>query len=131
MDEKIVLGRFPDAWVLIGRARWVQTTLHLGLWCEFWNHDGDWSQVVEFVQAEATRWHSEPLSTLWHSEGSYNVLVEVVDSSWIRELLEGASPGAWQLPLRHFLVYIEDYGAYEVAAADVIWNPVEAVSREG
>ncbi|WP_275727456.1 hypothetical protein [Arthrobacter sp. Cr_A7] len=77
----------------------------------------------------AYRFRAERHCTLWHSEDAYDTLVEVERSEWAAELLE-AQPsdtrGEWKI--RHFLIYISDAGAYEIAAEDFEWLPETIVS---
>lgn len=83
---------------------------------------------LRFKRVRAFRFRSEGHCTSWHVRGTYDTLVEVHPSSWVAELL-GAEPseaqGYWKI--RHFLIYLDGSGAYEVAAEDVDWLP-EGVS---
>jgi hypothetical protein len=71
---------------------------------------------ILFVGARAFTFRAESHSTAWHV-GAYNRLVEVDPSPWLHGLL-GADPRAFSNPwgLRHFMVYVESEGTYEIAA---------------
>ena len=73
-----------------------------------------------FSRVRATRSQAEGHSTTWHSDGAYCALTEVEDSAWIAEL-SPIPPTPWPWPIRHFLIYLEDAGAYEVAAESWKW----------
>ncbi|MBT2499563.1 hypothetical protein J7E25_10680 [Agromyces sp. ISL-38] len=82
-----------------------------------------------FKGVRAYRFHAEGHCTPWHVEDAYDTLVEVEASEWVAELL-AAEPsktgGQWKI--RHFLIYIDSAGAYEVAAVDCEWLPEQAAS---
>ena len=79
---------------------------------------------LRFTRVRAFRFRAEGHCTAWHIEGD---LVEVERSSWVAELLADEMTGS-QWKIRHFLIYIDDAGAYEVAAEDCEWLPEEAAS---
>lgn len=84
---------------------------------------------LRFTRVRAFRFRSEGHCTRWHVEGTYDTLVEVEQSDWVLELLAAepsATSGHWNI--RHFLIYIDGAGAYEVAAEDVDWLPEQAAS---
>lgn len=76
----------------------------------------------------AFRFRAEGHCTRWHVEGAYDTLVEVEHSDWVSDLL-AAEPrgtcGHWKI--RHFLIFVDGSGAYEVAAEACEWIPEEAV----
>lgn len=72
-----------------------------------------------FQRVQAYRFRQEAYCTAWHVEDAYDTLVEVDGSSWIGELRE-AFHHEYPAPLRHFLIYVDSAGAYEVAAADAV-----------
>ena len=82
---------------------------------------------LRFTRVRAYRFRAEGHCTLWHIEDAYDTLVEVERSSWVAELLADEMTGS-QWKIRHFLIYIDDAGAYEVAAEDCEWLPEEAAS---
>jgi len=84
---------------------------------------------LRFERVRAYRFVAEGHCTPWHVEGAYDTLVEVEQSDWIDELL-AAEPSEtrarWKI--RHFLIYVDGSGAYEVAAEECEWLPEAAVS---
>jgi len=128
--EKVVLGEFPRhlPGSLVDDANWDCRGSDSGLWCTYWIDGVTYTQRVSFKNAKANRWTSEPFSQLWLIKDCYCVMVEVLDSEWVRELMNGGDQvvSKWY-QLRHFMVYIEDIGAFEVAAEDIVWGPEEVV----
>lgn len=84
---------------------------------------------IRFEKVRAFRFRGEGHCTTWHLQGAYDTLVEVSPSDWTAELL-GAEPsetwGRWEI--RHFLIFIDSAGAYEIAAASWSWLPEEPAS---
>lgn len=83
-----------------------------------------YSGGLRFRRVRAYRFRAEGHCTPWHIEDAYDTLVEVEQSEWIDELLVAEASetrGHWKI--RHFLIYIDDAGAYEIAAEDVEWLP--------
>lgn len=84
---------------------------------------------LRFRRVRAYRFRTERNCTLWHIEDAYDTLVEVEQSDWVRELLE-AEPsdirGQWKM--RHFMIYIDSAGAYEVVAESFEWLSEETAS---
>ena len=78
---------------------------------------------LRFMRVRAYQFRSESHCTSWYFD-AYDTLVEVEQSDWVREL-HAAEPsvtgGIWKI--RHFLIYIDGAGAYEVAAEDYEWLP--------
>ncbi len=80
-----------------------------------------------FIRVRAFRFRAESHCTPWHVEDAYDNLVEVEQSSWIAELVAAEpSDARGQWPMRHFLIYVDNAGAYEVAAEDCHWLPETA-----
>ena len=92
-----------------------------------YEHDGAmYSGGFRFHRVRAYRFRSESHCTVWHIE---DALVEIDRSGWIEELLAGPpnqTPGQWKP--RHFLIYVDGAGAYEVAAEEVERLPEEPAS---
>ncbi len=81
---------------------------------------------LRFHKVRAYRFRAESHCTAWHIEGAYDTLVEVVPSEWVSELLAAEPSETWGFwTIRHYLIYIDGEGAYEVAAQDVEWLPEE------
>jgi hypothetical protein len=84
---------------------------------------------LRFTRVRAFRFRAEGHATSWHVQGAYDTLVEVHRSTWVAELLEAEPSETWgHWKIRHFLIYIDGAGAYEVAAEDVELLPEEAAS---
>ncbi|MHA4816883.1 hypothetical protein ACXZ65_21285 [Streptomyces aculeolatus] len=77
---------------------------------------------IRFDGVRAFRFRSEGHCTVWHLEDAYDTLVEVSPSNWVAELSD-AEPsetgGHWVM--RHFLIFIDSAGAYEIAASSWSW----------
>jgi hypothetical protein len=73
---------------------------------------------IRFETVRAARWQAEIYCTAWHTDGVYDTIAEIMDSSWLSELLD-ATPdherGFWTL--RHFMLYIAGEGCFEAVAA--------------
>ena len=77
---------------------------------------------LRFERVRSFRFVAEGHCTPWHVEGAYDTLVEVEDSGWIEELLASEPSETWgQWSIRHFLIYVDGFGAYEVAAEECGW----------
>jgi hypothetical protein len=77
---------------------------------------------LRFERVRAYRYRAEGHCTPWHIEDAYDTLVEVEPSTWLADLLAAEPSGisrGWKL--RHFLIFIDGAGAYELAAEDVEW----------
>jgi hypothetical protein len=84
---------------------------------------------LRFKRVRAYRFRAEGHCTPWHIEGAYDTLVEVEQSEWVGELLAAEPSETWgQWKIRHFLIYLDGAGAYEVAAEDVEWLPEASAS---
>lgn len=92
-------------------------------------HGSMFAGGLRFHRVRAYRSRAESLCTAWHIEGAYDTLVEVEPSDWVGELRAAEPSESWgRWKIRHFLIYIDSAGAYEVAAEDVEWLPEVAVS---
>jgi hypothetical protein len=82
---------------------------------------------LRFHRVRAYRFRAEGHCTAWHIEDAYDTLVEVEQSGWIAELLAAEPSETWgQWKIRHFLIYIDGAGGYEVAAEECEWLPEAA-----
>jgi hypothetical protein len=82
---------------------------------------------LRFAGVRAYRFLAEGHCTAWHVDGAYDTLVEVIPSDWVAELMAAESSetwGGWEI--RHFLIFVDGSGAYEVAAQTCEWLPEEA-----
>lgn len=90
--------------------------------CVYERNGSMYAGGIRFSRVCAYRFRAESNCTAWHIEDAYDTLVEVEQSSWISELLTAESGGSrGQRRVRHFLIYIDSSGAYEVAAEDCEW----------
>lgn len=77
---------------------------------------------LRFEKVRAYRFRSEGHVTSWHVRGAYDTLVEVIGSDWVAELLAAEPPEAWGCwEIRHFMIYIDGAGCYEIGAAAWSW----------
>jgi hypothetical protein len=63
-----------------------------------------------FNAMAAARTRAERCCTVWHIEGAYDTLVQVEDSSWVDEIRD-------QWEMRHYMIYLDSAGCFEVIAA--------------
>ena len=85
---------------------------------------------LAFGQVRAVKYLAERHTYPWHLWEGSGVLVEVENSEWVREL-RAAQPGSsdeWDP--RHFAIYVESFGAYEIAALEVVQLPEIALNLE-
>jgi hypothetical protein len=81
---------------------------------------------LRFEKVRAFCFRAEGHCTVWHVEGAYDTLVEVTPSAWVADLLRaepGETWGRWEI--RHFMVFVDGAGCYEVAAETWSWLPEE------
>lgn len=79
---------------------------------------------ISFEKVRAFRFRAESHCTLWHVEGAYDTLVEVAQSAWVNELRTSEpkfTGGRWEM--RHYMIYVDSGGAFEVVAASWSWLP--------
>lgn len=83
----------------------------------YFRDDESVNAEVAFEGVRAYRWRAESHCTAWHVAGTYNTLVEVENSEWIRELVM-AEPPQLRVPheMRHYMISFDDDGCLEVAA---------------
>jgi len=84
---------------------------------------------LRFDRVRAYRFRAESHCTAWHIEDAYDTLVEVESSEWVAELLASTPRDQVSLwKIRHFMIFVDDSGAYEVAAESCEWLPELAAS---
>lgn len=77
-----------------------------------------WTRL-EFAPVFAVRFTADPSVTAWMLE-AYSKVCEVESSEWIRQIEAAAHEGHRALQrARHFVVYFDDVGCFEVVASDV------------
>src|SRR5437016_3083991 len=75
---------------------------------------------IRFKRVLATRTYSESASKVWHIEGSYDVLVEIEESSWVEEIqadtldIQRRRGETWEM--HHYMIYLDSSGTFEVVA---------------
>lgn len=75
------------------------------------------SSGLVFWKVRAHQWRAESHCTAWHIEGAYDTIVEVEDSPWVAELLMAEPAETWgRWVIRHFMVFLDSVGCFEVAA---------------
>ena len=87
--------------------------------------------AIRFSGLMAARTLSERCSAAWHIEGVYDTLSEVTNSEWIQEVREGM-PERYRgdLSLRHFMIYLDSAGCFEILAESYDVTPEEVGSWE-
>jgi hypothetical protein len=89
---------------------------------------------VKFLGVVATRTFGERSCTVWHIEQCYDALCEVENSDWIDEI-RGQMPDRYksEFNVRHFMIYLDSAGCFEVLAESFenlkeelgSWEPVK------
>jgi len=78
---------------------------------------GQYRGGARFEKVRAYRFRAEGHCTAWHAGGAYDTVAEVTESDWASELA-AAEPaetrGSWEM--RHFMIYIDSAGCFEVVA---------------
>jgi hypothetical protein len=86
---------------------------------------------VVFLKVRAHRWRAESHCTVWHIEDVYDTIVEIEGSDWATELLM-AEPiqarGRWVI--RHFMLFLDSVGCFEIAAESWALLPEESALFE-
>jgi hypothetical protein len=85
--------------------------------------------TLRFVMAFAVRFTPDAACTEMMIK-AYSKICELTDSEWLRELRErGQSHGlVVSASLRHFVVYLDHYGCFEVVADDVAVEGEQSVA---
>ena len=93
-------------------------------------HNGAmYSSGLRFQRVRAYKYTAESHCKTWQIEHAYDTLVEIEESDWVTDLVmaEPIPERRWPWKIRHFLIYVDDAGAYEVAAEGFEWLPEELV----
>lgn len=81
-----------------------------------------------FKGAVSTKTRSERCCTSWHVK-SYDVLREILESPWVEELRNDIAPRYRdEFGARHFAIYFDSVGSFEILADDFELMPEEAGS---
>jgi hypothetical protein len=84
---------------------------------------------LRFEKVRAYRFRSEGHCTAWHVEGVYDTLAEVSGSEWVSELLAAEQAETWgRWEIRHFMIYIDSAGCFEIGAASWTWLTEERLT---
>lgn len=84
---------------------------------------------LRFEGVRAIQFRAESHCTAWHVEGVYDTLAEVHDSEWVSELLAAEPRETWgRWDIRHFMIYLDSAGCFEVAAASWSWLAEERLT---
>lgn len=78
---------------------------------------------IRFLGVRAFQFRGEVECTAWQITDIYNRMAEVEDSSWLTELLQTAAARNAGWAMHHYMLYREDIGCFEVAAASWSWMP--------
>jgi hypothetical protein len=79
-----------------------------------------------FSKVRAHQWRAESHCTAWHIEGAYDTIVEVENSTWVNELLIAEPAETWgRWVIRHFMLFLDSAGCFEVAAESWALLPEE------
>ena len=71
---------------------------------------------------------TDPKPGYAHIEGAYDTVVEIEDSGWVSELLVAEPRETWgRWVIRHFMIFIDSAGCFEVAAESWSLLPEELI----
>jgi hypothetical protein len=118
--SRVLLGSIPcPSTEIVGEPEVRVTGTGLALSFVFEDEsDARFVAGVEFSGVRAFRKRAESLCNAWHIEDAYDTVVEVMNSGWVAELTADAPDGSkGRFPMRHFLLYLDSFGALEVVGA--------------
>ena len=75
---------------------------------------------LSFDKIIATRTSSEICCTAWQIDDAYDTLVEVQNSTWLKEILDAVSPRLLSQVRgtpKHYMIYLDSAGCFEVLAS--------------
>ena len=125
--DKVSLMSLPDASTAIMSG--VTTTFDGGsLELRFdVDREGDLASVaVRFYGVRALAYVAEEHCTLWHIEGAYDTIAEVIGSEWVQDLISARPEFASGLVMRHLMIYLDGEGCYEAVAET--WELLEGAA---
>jgi hypothetical protein len=132
MVTKIKLGEIPVASTSFMR----DVTLSfdgasLRLQFEFQQNGRTREGSLVFRGARAHCHRAEGVSTAWQVEDAYDTICEVAGSAWLSEVLElSNSRGHPDPDLRHFMIYLDSAGSFEVLARSWELDPPDSPMHE-
>jgi hypothetical protein len=123
--DREVLFELPREWTPPGFTVSFESS-EKGDWILFEHRSGGANRRVgiKFYGTRAYRFRTEGNCTEWHTRDVYDALAEILPSEWVTELRNvAAARDTDHFTIHHYLLYVEDTGAYEIAAAS--WAVVE------
>lgn len=79
--------------------------------------DMQYRSGIAFGRVLAFRKRAERCCKPWHIEGTYDTLVEIENSSWLEEMrADTAEQWRDKWPMRHYMIYLDSVGCFEVIA---------------
>lgn len=77
---------------------------------------------LSFRGVRAYRFTTEAFCSEWQVKDAYDTLVEIDQSEWIADLFKSDSSTSRGVEaVKHFLIFVDGSGAYEVAASGCTW----------
>jgi len=82
---------------------------------------------IRFGGVAASRARAERCCTSWHIKGAYDTLVEIDGSVWSKEI-KADTAERWRnhWKMRHFMIYLDSVGCFEIIADSWEALPEEA-----
>lgn len=97
---------------------------------DYYRDDTPRRAALRFSGAVSTKTRSERCCTSWHVK-AFDVLLEIMESPWIEELRKDiAQRYRDEFTTRHFAIYFDSVGCFEVLADDFELIPEEEGSWE-
>lgn len=76
--------------------------------------------VIRFRKVRAFCKRAELHCSLWHSQGTYDQLCEILPSAWVDDLRASTVEDRRELwTMRHFMIFVDSYGCLEVVGESV------------
>ncbi len=129
MAEKVPLGELPGPSTAmtsdpVFEADGGAATLQL----EFDRDGMIYRSGVRFERPRAYRVRAEGHCSEWHIDGVYDTIAELKESDWVAELIADTPAESWALwEMRHFMIYIDSAGCFEVVGSAWSLLPEERV----
>jgi len=131
---EVVVGEFPPCgWLVAGVCqKWDNEPGRLGnelcFTCSLERPGQRATQVARFTNAKLVKWTAEPVASAWQVKLAYCQVVEIKESTWIKHIQDRHPSYSRVHLLKHYLMYIEDDGAYEIAAENAVLDDVEVTA---
>lgn len=75
------------------------------------------SSGIVFRKVRATQWRAEAHCGIWHLSDTYDTVCEVENSAWVLDLqTAGTHSARTEWNLRHFAIYLDSSGCFEVVS---------------